>query len=350
MNNLKITEGGIRNNTPSEYKPSKAQNIDELLQDCPMNQTIVNNLVRAWSIVNSSKYNKIVCNISGGSDSDIMLDIIWRCDKRNIVDYVWYDTGLEYQATKDHLKYLEYRYGIEIIRYKAIKPIPLSCKENGQPFISKQVSEFMQRLQRHNFQWENEPVEALYEKYQKCQSALDWWCNNKGNNSSFNISRNTLLKEFILYNQPDFKISNKCCNYAKKDAAHKLIKENGYELNIVGIRKAEGGVRAYAYKNCFSDNDNGCDNYRPIFWYKDIDKVDYEQAYRIIHSKCYTEYGLHRTGCAGCPYGRDYEYELEVIKKYEPKLFKAVNNIFKDSYEYTRKYIQFREEQKIKKT
>ena len=36
-----------------------------------------------------------------------MLDIVWRCDKDNKVDYVWFDTGLEYQATKDHLKYLE---------------------------------------------------------------------------------------------------------------------------------------------------------------------------------------------------------------------------------------------------
>lgn len=58
-------------------------------------------------------------------------------------------------------------------------------------------------------------------------------------------------------------------------------------------------------------------------------------------SKCYTEYGLKRTGCAGCPFGRDFEYELEVIQKYEPKLYKAVNNIFGDSYEYTRKYREF---------
>ena len=31
----------------------------------------------------------------------------------------------------------------------------------------------------------------------------------------------------------------------------------------------------------------------------------------------------------------------EIVKKYEPKLFKAVNNIFADSYEYTRKYREF---------
>ena len=55
-------------------------------------------------------------------------------------------------------------------------------------------------------------------------------------------------------------------------------------------------------------------------------------------------YGLKRTGCAGCPFGRDFEFELQVIEKYEPKLFKAVNNIFGQSYEYTRAYRSFCEE------
>ena len=68
-----------------------------------------------------------------------MLDIIWRCDKDNKVDFVWFDTGLEYQATKDHLKYLENKYGIEVKSYRAIKPIPTSCKEFGQPFISSYI-------------------------------------------------------------------------------------------------------------------------------------------------------------------------------------------------------------------
>ena len=91
----------------------------------------------------------------------------------------------------------------------------------------------------------------------------------------------------------------------------------------------------------FSESDDGCDNYRPLFWYKDSDKIDYENAYNVEHSDCYVVYALPRTGCAGCPFGRDFENELEVIQKYEPKLYKAVNFIFGDSYEYTRKYREF---------
>lgn len=320
----------------------KAYNLNELLENCPKNTTICDNLLRAYKIINDKKYKKIVCSISGGSDSDIMLDIVWRCDKDNKVTYVWFNTGLEYQATKDHLKFLEEKYQIEIKSYKAIKAIPLSCREYGQPFISKQVSEYIQRLQRHGFQWEDDSFEELYQKYPKCKSALQWWCNcNLTDN--FNIHRNKLLKEFMIQYPPQFKISNKCCQYAKKDISHKLIKDGGYDLSIVGIRKSEGGARSIAYKNCFDEKDGECDNYRPLFWYDDKDKREYENVYDVTHSKCYTEYGLKRTGCCGCPYGRDFEYELGVIKKYEPKLYKAVIHIFGDSYEYTRQYREFRD-------
>lgn len=304
-------------------------------------------MIKSWSKINSSKYEKIVCSVSGGSDSDVMLDICWKCDKDNKIEYVWFDTGLEYQATKDHLKYLEEKYGIEIKPYKAIKPIPLSCKEYGQPFLSKQVSEMIQRLQRHNFQWEDEPFDVLYKRYPNCKIALRWWCNGfeneeeTGRISRFNIAYNKWLKEFMLSNPPTFKISNKCCTYAKKNVSHKLLKEGKYDLNCVGIRRSEGGARATAYTDCFDENESGHDNYRPLFWYKDSDKEEYDEHNQIVHSKCYTEYGLSRTGCAGCPFGRGFEDELKVIEKYEPKLFVAVNNIFGDSYEYTRKYREF---------
>lgn len=326
----------------------KANSLEELLEDCPKNQVIGDNLIRAWAKINSPKYKKIVCSISGGSDSDIMLDIVWRCDKNNKVDYVWFDTGLEYQATKEHLKYLEEKYKIKIKPYKAIKAIPTTCKQNGQPFLNKRASDYIYRLQSHDFKWEDEPFDVLYERYPKCKTALKWWCNMAESNS-FNIRNNKWLKEFMVSNPPQFKISDKCCKYAKKDVSKKLIREEPCDLYIMGLRRAEGGLRATAYKSCFDNNDNGHDNYRPLFWYKNEDKKDYECAYSIVHSKCYTDYGLKRTGCAGCPFGRDFEFELSVIGKHEQKLLKAVNNIFGDSYIYTRQYRQFANKMKENK-
>ena len=294
-----------------------------------------------------SQYNNISCSVSGGADSDIMLDLFEKCkpDGKKI-NYVWFDTGLEYQATKDHIKCLEEEYDVEIEKYEPIKPIPITVKEYGVPFLSKHVSEMISRLQKHNFKWEDKPYDALVKEYPKCKCALKWWCNN--NASRFNISRNKYLKEFILHNPPTFKISNKCCHYAKKDVGKKYNKSHEIDLNCVGVRKSEGGVRATAYKSCFSTNQDKYDDFRPIFWYSNSDKEYYEKHFSVEHSKCYTMYGMKRTGCCGCPYGRDFEKELEIIQKYEPKLYKACINIFGQAYEYTRKYREFVKERKAK--
>lgn len=314
--------------------------LEELIQNAPKNKTIGDNLIRAWSIINNERYKKIICTISGGADSDIVLDICTKVDIDHKIDYVWFDTGLEYQATKDHLKFLEKKYSITIKPYKSKKPIPWTCKHKGLPFINKRASNYIARLQKHNFTFENGSFDDLYSKYPRCKSALLWWCNSY-ENSSLDIKNNKWLKEFLIQNPPSFLISDMCCQYSKKEVLHKAIKEGEYGLNISGIRKHEGGIRAVAYKSCFDEHLDECDNYRPIFWYTDEDKKIYEQHYGIVHSDCYTEYGLKRTGCAGCPFGRDFEEELRVIENYEPKLFKAVNNIFGDSYNYTRKYKEF---------
>ena len=94
---------------------------------------------KARQVLNEG-YSRVAVSISGGKDSDIMLDIITKLliDKSE-VRYIWFDTGLEYAATKRHLDDLEEKYGITIERIKALKPIPLSCKEYGVPFLSKMV-------------------------------------------------------------------------------------------------------------------------------------------------------------------------------------------------------------------
>ena len=314
--------------------------LEEVIADCPKDSIIGDNLIRAYSKINNAKYQKIVCSVSGGADSDIVVDICTKMDNNKKITYVWFDTGLEYNATKEHLKYLEEKYGIDIKVEKALKPIPTSCKKYGQPFISKNVSEMISRLQKHKFNWEDRPFEELYKEYPNCKSALEWWCNKK-KSKKMCISQNKWLKEFLIENPPKIKISNKCCTYAKKGLAHKIVQEGLYDLEITGIRKAEGGIRSTAYKSCFDQSYENCDRYRPIFWYLNDTKVVYQDYYEVIHSKCYTEYGLKRTGCAGCPFGRDFEFELDAIQQHEPNLYNAVNNIFGESYEYTRQYKTF---------
>lgn len=315
------------------------QSLDELLKDCPTDEIIGNNLVIAWSKINSNKYQKIACSISGGSDSDILLDICYKCDKDKKILYYFCNTGMEYQATKDHLDFLEKKYGIKIERATSVLPVPLSCKKYGIPFVSKVASENIKRLQKHDFKWEDKPFEVLYEEYPRCKSALRWWCNKK--HRSQNISYNKWLKEFLIQNPPNFPISGDCCEYSKKSPAHKMVKKAKVELNITGVRKAEGGARKDSYKSCMTERIGECDDYRPIFWYKKDNKKIYEKHFQIENSRCYTDYGLKRTGCACCPFGKDFELELQVAKEHEPKLYKLAHAVFWKSYEYTRKYREF---------
>lgn len=152
-------------------------NLFEIIKNAPeTSQLITDSIVITHSKL--QQYNKILCSVSGGSDSDILIDLCQKFDDANKITYAFFDTGLEFRATKEHIEYLENRYNIHIECVKAIKPIPSCCKKYGQPFISKQVSEWIERLQRHNFKWEDKPFEELYKQYPNCRAALRWWCND----------------------------------------------------------------------------------------------------------------------------------------------------------------------------
>lgn len=277
---------------------------------------------------------------AGGGDSDVMLDMLIRVGAKDKTSFVFCNTGLEYSATHQHLKELEDKYHITIKRFNAPKAIPTCVKQYGVPFWSKYVSEMMYRLQYNGFKWENEPFDVLIKKYPSCKTALRWWCNESTCNM-YRIDRSPLLKEFIMANPPTFKISNKCCEYAKKKITKDLEKTEKYDLFCTGVRKAEGGIRA-SHKTCFDERNSGSNHFRPVFWLSDKDKKEYCDHYGITHSKCYTHYGLVRTGCVGCPFAKDYEGELNIIEQYEPNLAKAAKNIFKDSYDYTQEYLKYR--------
>ena len=319
----------------------------ELIPLFPNNQTILDTVAKTLDHIEDGK--KIMVSVSGGADSDILVDLFETIGyEPGQVVYVWFDTGLEYEATKRHLVYLEEKYGIEIQRHKAKVPIPLAVKKYGVPFISKEVSEKFERLQKKGFQWEDEPYETLMKKYESAKAGLKWWCEGV-REKEFSISRIPGLKRFVMKNPPPL-ISDRCCDGAKKSVGQRIAKQIGADMQVVGVRRAEGGIRATKYATCFSEESAGhTAQFRPIFFWSDEDRAEYEAFRGVVHSDCYTVYGMKRTGCAGCPFNSRWEEELEVIKQYEPKLYKAACNIFGESYEYTRKYRKFKESWKREK-
>lgn len=308
------------------------------------NGIILDAFMKCHSVLES--HSHAVVSVSGGGDSDCMLDMVERtrsgtgCD----VTYIWFDTGLEYRATKDHLTHLEDKYGIEIVRYRAKKSIPTCAREYGQPFLSKYVSAHMERLQRHGFQWEDEPYETLVARYPECTAALKWWCDKwtryPGNPGWYDIGRFKMLREFIVENPPRFKVSNKCCEWSKKKVAKDAYREIGPDVELIGMRKSEGGARA-KLNQCFKSHEDKADTYYPLIWFSDGDKAEYKRIFEIRHSDCYEVWGFRRTGCVGCPYGRKVLWELSVVDQFEPRLAKAARKVFADSYEYTRMYREY---------
>lgn len=257
--------------------------------------------------------------------------------------YVWFDTGIEYTITKAHLAYLEEKYGITIERRRAKTPVPLGCKTYGLPFLSKDVSQKIETLQNHGFEWKDEPLEVLMAKYPGIESYLKWWCNAK-QGTRFSIENYRLLKEFLIENPPTFKISDRCCKGAKKHVAADYMKEVGATIQMLGVRKAEGGLRATAYTSCFSEPSKRGEaaQFRPIFFLTDRDKQIYSAMRNVVYSDLYTKHGFERTGCAGCTFNRDFDQALEVTRKVDPGLALAAENIFGPAYEYTRAYYAFK--------
>jgi len=325
------------------------------LYNIPSNNIIAQTMVTAYNKLNDPSYRNIVVCISGGSDSDIMLDIVMRVTKpRHVskIKFLFFDTGLEYQVTKAHIEQLEKKYGIDVIKRKPEKSVGVILRDYGVPFLSKFVSNQLERCNRINFNYDyNHKYDDEHCKKTKTQGCMKWWCQarevKEGSRFTYNIDRNKLLKEFLSSNPPTFKISSKCCDYLKKKMGYKFDKENDIELKLLGLRRAEGGVRASVFKNCFSKGHaytNYMDNYRPLFFWHNSEKDLYKNYFNLQYSDCYEKWGFTRTGCAGCPYNPSIFKDLEVVKQWEPNMYRACNNLFGESYEYTRRYKKFKDE------
>lgn len=292
------------------------------------------------------KYKNPYVSYSGGSDSDTMLFILNRLGYK--IPAIFFDTGFEYDATINHLhNMISMGHDIKVVKSKY--RLPSVIAKYGIPFQNKIVSERISRLQKHNFDFKNDgglDFNELVKKYPNTKSAMQWWC-NKNKSASYNIDEyNVYLKDFLIENGLDFKVSSECCTKIKKDIAKDFANKNKVDLMILGIRKIEGGIRLI-YKNCFSSSKKyPYDMFFPLFWWDDNLKNAYDKIFNIQHSDCYTKYGLDRTGCIGCPFGRSYKKELEILKIFEPKKYKMANFLFRKSYDLKEKYDQYKAKKK----
>ena len=316
------------------------------------------------------EHQNAICSYSGGSDSDIMLDLIERTRVAfglPEIKYCFFNTGLEMKATKDHVKEVEEKYGVEITEYIPKKNIVLATRECGIPFMSKIVSASIETVQKKGLpfsireEYDNAEDKAakraeLRERYPKAEQGINFLCccNSDGEprpNIQLVIDSSKYLYEFMKENPCNFKISAKCCDYCKKQAAHKVQKD--YEMIITGERRDEGGMRSVPKSEdangtmCFSETSSGQFRLKPLYYVSDKDKAWYKDRYGIKYSDAYEVYGLERTGCCGCSISARAVEDLEKIRPYEPNVVKAAWNIFGDSYRYRQQYNEFKRKKQL---
>lgn len=300
-----------------------------------------------------------ICSYSGGADSDIMIDLIEQTRKLFSlppIKYCFFNTGLEMKATKEHVKAVSEKYGVEIITVKPKINIVTASRKYGIPFVSKIMSGGLEEWQKKEIPLsiadeyatavnKIEKRQELKERYPKCESLINFLCccNSEGEprpNIQLVINSSKYMLDFIKDFPPDFKISAKCCDYCKKQPAHNIQKD--FEMIITGERRDEGGMRSVPRKDCttmcFTETSNGQYRLRPLYYVSDNDKAWYKEYHNIRYSDAYEVYGLTRTGCCGCPISYKAIDDLEKIKPFEPNVVKAAWAIFGKSYLYRMQY------------
>jgi 3'-phosphoadenosine 5'-phosphosulfate sulfotransferase (PAPS reductase)/FAD synthetase len=276
------------------------------------------------------------------------------------VQYCFFNTGLEMDAIKRHVREMEKIYGVAITEYRPKKGIVQSTREHGIPFVSKIMSAGLEGVQNKNIPLsiaeeyasaEDKPEKRaeLRERYPKCESTINFLCgcNSAGEprpDIQLVIGSSKYMLDFIVENPIPFRVSNKCCDDCKKHLAHSVQKP--FDMIITGERRDEGGMRSVPRTDntsmCFSEAADGKYRLRPLFYVSDADKQWYKDYHKIRYSDAYEVYGLTRTGCCGCSISAKAVEDLEKIRPFEPNLVKAAWSVFGDSYRYRQQYNEYK--------
>ena len=110
----------------------------EIIKNAPENSQLITDSI-VITHAKLKQYDKILCSVSGGSDSDILVDLCQKFDDADKITYAFFDTGIEFRATKEHIAFLEQKYNIHIEHIKAVKPIPICCKTYGNHFFQNKL-------------------------------------------------------------------------------------------------------------------------------------------------------------------------------------------------------------------
>ena len=244
---------------------------------------------------------------SGGKDSHLLYWFIKEWLKEPLIEIVGVNTSFEIPEIRNRIIQNSNVVLHPILNRWEIK------KQFGIPCYSKQQDEYIYRYQNGS-------------RTENTMNAI------MGRNKIFNLNRSA--REALLSGSLH-PVSNKCCYYNKELPMMQYGKDTG-KKPIIGVRRSESKTRSAKYETCLQKNGN----FAPIYDFTDSLVDDIYKAYDIPIPSCYTY--TARTGCAGCPYGRNVETELALLPDLQSE--KAIE-YFKESYDV--KGIEYRNLQMV---
>ena len=232
---------------------------------------------------------------SGGKDSHFLLWFIREYMDEHRIPIVGCNTSFEIPEIRDRILK-----NSDIILHPALHRQQIK-DDYGIPCFTKQQDEYISRYQNGS-------------RSENTMRAIN------GENALYNL--NKTAKELVLADKLH-KVSNKCCKYNKKLPMEKYGKETGRKA-IIGTRQGESRTRRAKYNKCLTK----AGNFTPLYDFSDELMDGLYREFNIEVPYCYTY--LSRTGCGGCPYGRNIETELTIL----PRLQRIQTiKYFKESYD-----------------
>jgi 3'-phosphoadenosine 5'-phosphosulfate sulfotransferase (PAPS reductase)/FAD synthetase len=288
---------------------TKLQKLEDKIKDnYLMNKDLIHHLAYCCSLPIELKigYSKqrikqfyesingeVYISFSGGKDSTVLYHLIKSMYPD--IKSVFFNTGLEYPEIVDFVNKFD-----DVIHVRPKRTFKDIIEQYGYPIISKEVAQKLEEIRTTK-------SDKLY---------------NKRINGDHNGNGKLPIKYRFLIDAP-FKISKRCCDYLKKQPAHKFEKETGLSPYI-GTMVSDSQLRRTTYIQ-----NGGCNHYSdrrnistPLSFWSDQDIWDYIKQNDIPYCKIY-DMGYKNTGCAFCGFGCHLEQDnkFKLMINTHPKLY-----------------------------